>query len=64
MTDVQQTWKKHGWVPPSTQEKYTHYWELIKNPKPRISIPDIHILETPTVEYSLFAELQKNICGY
>lgn len=44
MTDVQNTWKKHGWVPPSQQEVYTLYWERVKNPPPRTKIPEIHIL--------------------
>lgn len=46
ITDVQETWKKHGWVPPSQQEAYTLYWEQIKNPESKKPIPDIFILQS------------------
>jgi hypothetical protein len=44
MIDVQNTWKKHGWVPPSQQENYTLYWEQVRNSRPRERVSEIHIL--------------------
>lgn len=62
MTDVQETWKKHGWVPPSQQEAYTLYWEHIKNPACKKPIPEIFILQSG--EHSIFSEhfLKNNTC--
>ena len=64
MTDVQQTWKKHGWVPPSQQENYTNYWEQVKNPPLRNKIPEIYILESG--EHAIFSEhfLKNNTCRF
>lgn len=29
-TDVQRTWRKYGWVPPSTQMEYQNKWTSFK----------------------------------
>jgi hypothetical protein len=73
MIDVQQTWKKHGWVPPSQQESYTLYWEQIRLGLPRARIPEIHILATEQDDkittsmkniQNIFAELHKFDCRF
>jgi hypothetical protein len=73
MIDVQNTWKKHGWVPPSHQEVYTLYWEQIRLGLPRARIPDIHILATEQDDkltasmkniQNIFAELHKFDCRF
>ena len=65
MIDITETWKKHGWVPPSQQEKYTNYWESVKNPPPRMKVPEIHILETESRKI-IFSEdfLKNNTCRF
>lgn len=31
-TDVQRTWRKHGWVPPSEQPEYQAKWAAAQQP--------------------------------
>lgn len=64
MTDVQETWKKHGWVPPSQQEQYTNYWDSIKNAPPQMKIPDIHILQVEEPASLGENVLIKNTCRF
>jgi hypothetical protein len=73
MIDVQNTWKKHGWVPPSQIESYTQYWEEVRNSKPREPVSEIHILAyeqddklTTSMKniQNIFAELHKFDCRF
>lgn len=63
MTDVQNTWKRHGWVPPSQQEAYTLYWNEVKNPRYKRVYPEIFILQSG--EHSVSERiLQNNTCRF
>lgn len=31
-TDVQRTWRRHGWVPPSELPEYQRKWEFFQQP--------------------------------
>ena len=73
MIDVQNTWKKHGWVPPSQQEVYTLYWEQVRNSRPRERVSEIHILASEQGDslttsmkniQNIFAELHKYDCRF
>lgn len=73
MIDVQNTWKKHGWVPPSQQEVYTLYWEQVRNSRPRERVSEIHILASEMDDklttsmkniQNIFAELHKFDCRF
>lgn len=46
MIDVQNTWKKHGWVPPSQQEVYTLYWDRVRKGRVREKVTEIHVLSS------------------
>jgi hypothetical protein len=73
MTDVQNTWKKHGWVPPSQIEKYTLYWEHVRKGRPREKVTEIHILASEHNDnlttsmkniQTIFNELHKLDCRF
>lgn len=73
MTDVQNTWKKHGWVPPSQIEKYTSYWEQVKTSTPKAKVSEIYILSsdmddkmTASIKniQNIFNELHKFDCRF